>query len=460
MPLPDHRPVIIGAGVSGLFVSAALARAGVPHLLLGPPTPPGAPRLGESLDTIGSLELAAQVPELTEFRYRKDCIALHSSGRETGVFSFRELLASTRVRLVAHWMLGLPRSTPWTFHVDRYAFDDQLFTRCTASPLVTHSPLKVTEIKVEGDRVTALHLNDGQVLHPSHVFDATNHIRLLGRALGVEPISLDVPRYTVFARYFRPEGEGCDHEAGPNWLRTTHLVSLSVEAHGVEGLVWVLPMPGYVSIGVSMDEEAPRPDDARVLEIAEEVCRARGLDWRARYPTAGPSTAVRHRYFFHERVSGENWMMIGGSAFAMHLASSSGLTSALAMAKVAPEFLRHPRRVGRRLHRFVRWVVSGHATFDDISRSAEVVEEQRERWIREAYQRIANHAALCSVPLKRTLGVWAWWFLEWRLVTNRMFRSDEFHTRLLSPQANHAWMNARETEVRGDSIEQLLLEAG
>src|SRR5262245_9482752 len=64
------RPVILGAGLTGLAVSRALSSAGVAHALVGD-RPTETPRLGESLNAEGSLEAARQFPGLARFFSRK-----------------------------------------------------------------------------------------------------------------------------------------------------------------------------------------------------------------------------------------------------------------------------------------------------------------------------------------------------------------------------------------------------
>ncbi|MCB9761066.1 MAG: hypothetical protein H6739_14600 [Alphaproteobacteria bacterium] len=443
MPLPDQVPVVVGAGLAGLLTSVCLSKAGVRHALLGPPTPPDALRLGESVDAVGSLELAALLPELAEHLIRKDNVALHAAGGQCSVLDFIALLSAPRVRSSAHGLFGLPRSTPWLFHLQRYGFDPALFERCVADPLVSHGPQRVTEVEAEGDRVAALHLEDGAVVCPSHVFDATNHVRLLGKAFGVPPQLLGGPKVTVFTRYLRDD-DGCDHLTGPNWLRTSHLMALTEARHGFNGLVWCLPMPGFVSVGVSLEADAARPDDATVLDVAARAGVDRGVDWRGRYPIPGPVQALRHQYFFHERPWGGNWMMVGGSAFTMHLGASSGVSIALATARVAPGFLRRPQAVGRRLEGYVRRAIAAQETYDLLQYSEQVDQAAVERWVHEGIQRVTNHAALCGTPAHRLAGNLGWWMLQRRLLTWPGFGCPDALFTLPAGEASIGWMNARE----------------
>src|SRR5262245_40319780 len=72
-------PVILGAGLTGLAISRALSAAGIMHVLVGD-RPTEAPRLGESLNAEGSLEIARQFPDLARFLFDKQRLALFFGG--------------------------------------------------------------------------------------------------------------------------------------------------------------------------------------------------------------------------------------------------------------------------------------------------------------------------------------------------------------------------------------------
>jgi hypothetical protein len=58
------RLAILGTGLVGLAISRALATAGIHHVLVGDP-PTETPRVGESLNAEGSLEIARQFPDFS-----------------------------------------------------------------------------------------------------------------------------------------------------------------------------------------------------------------------------------------------------------------------------------------------------------------------------------------------------------------------------------------------------------
>ena len=69
--LEPATAVIIGCGLTGLAISRSLSKAGVRHLLLGKPAAKGTPRLGESINAEGTVDLEEFFPELKDTYFRK-----------------------------------------------------------------------------------------------------------------------------------------------------------------------------------------------------------------------------------------------------------------------------------------------------------------------------------------------------------------------------------------------------
>src|SRR3954469_472848 len=67
------RPIIIGSGLTGTAISCMLSRASVPHVLIGGP-PNALPRLGESLNLEGSLDVLRLFPRHSAFLFPKKVV--------------------------------------------------------------------------------------------------------------------------------------------------------------------------------------------------------------------------------------------------------------------------------------------------------------------------------------------------------------------------------------------------
>jgi hypothetical protein len=125
------RPVILGAGLSGLAVSRALSTAGIEHVLVGDP-PNETPRLGESLNAEGSLEIARQFPALARYFFDKQRVALFFGEHALAFESFQACTAP-----VYYTLFGYPKTAP-LLHVDRIGFDRALFEAAVADNHCLH----------------------------------------------------------------------------------------------------------------------------------------------------------------------------------------------------------------------------------------------------------------------------------------------------------------------------------
>ena len=112
----DPQPVILGTGLTGLAISRALAAASIQHVLVGT-QPSETPRLGESLNAEGSLELIRQFPDLEQFTFMKQQLSLFFDGY-LAAFD----LVRTSPERAFYPLLGLPARVPF-LHVDHFYLD-------------------------------------------------------------------------------------------------------------------------------------------------------------------------------------------------------------------------------------------------------------------------------------------------------------------------------------------------
>lgn len=191
------QTVIIGSGLSGLLISRALAAARVDHILVGGP-PDSAPRLGESL----SLEASVFAFDFLE-EFLPYFLSKHAVVGFIGEQVFACDLRIDRARLFFR-LLGY-RSPSALFHVDRIGLDAALYQSVVANSFCEHTDARVVDLRYDpgSDRVAAIHLDDGACLRPGIVFDATNHVRLVARAVGVPCRMLSGLQRVVHTHYRR-----------------------------------------------------------------------------------------------------------------------------------------------------------------------------------------------------------------------------------------------------------------
>ncbi len=336
-------PVIIGSGITGMFISRALSEQQIEHIMIGEPVTNDVPRLGESMNEIASIDLIQQYPEFSDYFfvkreitfYHKDKVALLNLRGKKGHTFFD-----------AYDKLGFNPQTEYAnmIHIDRLGFDRAMAASIKASPYCKIIPnVQVTgvEADVTGDTVSKLNLNNGQQLLCSYVFDATNHIRLLGQQLKLDAEVIDSPRYVFFTHYCRDKADMDHCLCGDEipWLHATNILRLHSDIDGIDGVAWCIPAGDYVSVGVSVDGEQGKTfEREQVISLLNQAYARRGLDYLSLFPHRREIVLVPGtRHFYYHKIFGKNWLMAGGAAAQFWFPSSSNLSISLMAAKIAPK---------------------------------------------------------------------------------------------------------------------------
>lgn len=403
MTATENKPLVVGCGLTGMVISDRLTRAGIPHVLLGDP-PDDRPRLGESLDPAGTLELLESYPEFDDFYYKKRRINVFAGDYAT-TCDFGQTLART----FGLRMMGF-ESPPEFLDVDRVGFDEALYEEVVASDycLRLESLVDSVDYDPETDAVEAVHLESGETTRPSYVFDCTNFVRLLGRALDVPVEWLGDPQRVVFTDYPASDGAGYVDTFDDKVVHADHLVRLYDDIDGLDGAAWAIPIGSYVSVGISMPKERDAPEADAVLERVEDAYRRRGLDLLDVVGDPKPPVDIPHQqYFIHERAYGRNWLLAGPSYGQFWFPSASGVGTSLVAATLAPRILDRPEEAGRQYQNYVDGLQDTHYVFDRlISRNhdeitRELVETESSRIIAENVKRVGRLAMMRKGPLAR-----------------------------------------------------------
>lgn len=365
---PVPVPVVVGTGLTGCALSRSLSRAGIPHLLVGPAPAGEGPRIGESLNLEGSLDLVDYFPELSSYYLAKTAVTAH-----VGDVEVRCDLNMQRGRASAAFYaaLGYPRPPDAFLHVERRGFDNDVFAAVVADPHCTHVDDRVERVDYDAarDRVVRLHLAGGAAIEPAAVFDATNHVRAIARHLGLRVTTLGAPQRAAYG-HFEYRGEPREDDA--LW-HSTHIVRMDRETDGVDALTWYIPLKGLASIGVGADfdpdDPAPAPDHALVVRAFHALERRGILPEGAFAIPERVRSIPRYDHFLHDRAYGSNWLLAGGTFCIMWFAASAGISSGFAAANCAPHFLRDPERYGRLYQEILIALQRPHAVFEWLRRS-------------------------------------------------------------------------------------------
>jgi flavin-dependent dehydrogenase len=351
-------PVVIGSGLTGLSISHRLSSASIDHVLIGR-RPDMSPRLGESMNLEGTLLLWEMFPQLSRFFFPKAQVLGYLGAHEV-VCDFD--VAQRRVSRLVFRALGYAPVTEF-LQVDRLGFDAALWELTAASEHCTQLDAQVAGLDFDAasDRFTAVRLSDGTTLHPSYLFDATNHGRLLGRTAKLAYRTLGVPQRVAYTHYRLPPGAPQGIE---DWERTTAIVRLFAESDGMEAIAWCIPLGDYVSVGLSMSaKESSLPDEELLAHAATAFARY-GVEYRQRYSEPAATKGLRHSYFAYNRAAGANWLLAGPSFCQVWWMAGAGVGTALAAARLAPKLLGDPTRWGGEYDRYMQRLVAIHETFD------------------------------------------------------------------------------------------------
>src|SRR5690348_16767788 len=80
-----HRlPVVLGAGITGMAISAKLSEAKTHHVVVGAPPPNRPPKLGESMEVLSSVLLDEMFPDLHEHFVSKKAVFFYTHGAVMG----------------------------------------------------------------------------------------------------------------------------------------------------------------------------------------------------------------------------------------------------------------------------------------------------------------------------------------------------------------------------------------
>ena len=351
-------PVVIGSGLTGLSISRCLSRASIDHLVIGR-RPEMSLRLGESLNLEGTLLLLEMFPELSRFFFpKRDAL---------GYFGDYEVVCDFEVsqRAISRAIFRTLGYTPAPelLQVDRVGFDAALWDLATGSEHCTVLEAPVTDLEFDAatDRFASLRLADETVLRPSHVFDATNHGRLLGRAANVAHHTLGEPQRVAYTHYHLAADAASDTDP---WELSTIVVRLFRASDGVDAVAWCIPLGNVVSVGVSMNAAETELDDDALLDRTATAFARYGVDFRRRYSSRAELKALRHSYFAYERASGTNWLLAGPSFCQVWWLAGAGVGTALAAAQLAPKFIEDPRTWGAEYDRYMKQLLPIHETFD------------------------------------------------------------------------------------------------
>lgn len=208
------------------------------------------------------------------------------------------------------------------FQVDRSVYDKILLDRAAELGCEVREKTGVTKVERDGDRITGLRLESGEVVTAKHYVDASGNVGLLRRALD---ISIEAPTTLRNIAIW-------DYWQNADWAVEIGVGGTRIQVLSLGwGWIWFIPMgPTRTSIGLVVPAEyykatGLRPGELYARALAEEP---RITELLKNAVSEGKLESTKDWSFLAERHFGENWFLVGECAGFADPILSAGVTMA------------------------------------------------------------------------------------------------------------------------------------
>jgi flavin-dependent dehydrogenase len=237
--------------------------------------------------------------------------------------------------------VGQRRAT--AFQVDRAVYDDILLRHAESLGCVVMEEMKVTGVEMEGDRLLSVSAEPssggaGRRLTAAHFVDASGHTGVLRRAIG---IGITVPtRLKNVAMW--------DYWENAEWAVKIGVGGTRVQIMSMKhGWIWFIPLgPTRTSIGLVCPADYYKASARRPEDLYAEAVHAepRIADLIAGATREGVVRTTKDWSYLADRLTGENWFLVGESAGFADPILSAGLTLAHTGAREVAHVILETRR--------------------------------------------------------------------------------------------------------------------
>lgn len=316
---------VVGGGAAGMATSIHLAKAGLKVVCIEADIDNSNP-VGESLDW-SAPELLSQLG-LPMDRLLEDGTATYK----------KHVILKVRGGAEQHyvpsdWLAKPPFNVELrTLHVDRTRLDHSI-RKILLDCGVTLLPGKVVRVERDGKRVSAVAVENGDIISSRWFVDAS------GSAASLFPRAFQLPLYG-----FGPRKVAMwDYFTVPESLEGT---TLHADGEGPPYMEWVWQIPihsdmlsvGYVATGDAIKEK--RQQGQTIESIFENhLRRFPELEKLLESSRAVSPRTTSFRCRVYGKISGPNWLVVGESAAMVDPMTSNGLTAALRHATEASSLI-------------------------------------------------------------------------------------------------------------------------
>jgi flavin-dependent dehydrogenase len=208
------------------------------------------------------------------------------------------------------------------FQVDRAVYDKILLDHAKEMGATVREETRVMEVLKEGDRVTGLRLDTGETLEADWYLDCSGHTAVLRRAMEVPTeVPTNLQNLAIW-RYWR----------NTEWASTAGVGGTRILVMSLGyGWIWFIPVgPDRTSIGLVVPQKYFKEKGQTPEDMYHEALRSEPLIGELTAPAQVEDKVhiTRDWNFVSERLTGENWFLVGESAGFADPILSAGMTLA------------------------------------------------------------------------------------------------------------------------------------
>ncbi|CAN5371545.1 hypothetical protein BH11ARM2_BH11ARM2_19880 [soil metagenome] len=208
------------------------------------------------------------------------------------------------------------------FQVDRAVYDEILLDHAVEMGAELFQPATVRQVLKDGDAITKLRLDDGREVKARYYLDCSGHSGLVRRAMGVE---VECPTGLQNIAIW-------DYWQNADWAVSIGVGGTRVQVISVPyGWIWFIPLgPSRTSVGLVVPASYYKESQLRPEELYADALKADPLivSLMKNAVSEGKFSTTKDWSFLADRVSGENWFLVGESAGFADPILAAGLTMA------------------------------------------------------------------------------------------------------------------------------------
>jgi len=210
------------------------------------------------------------------------------------------------------------------FQVERDRYDAILLDHAQEMGTDVRQETMVRRVLTEGDRITGLELDSGEVVRARHYVDCSGDAAILRKALGVETQAPTHLRNVAFWDYYD----------NAKWAVEIGIGGTRVQVRSLSyGWMWFIPLgPKRASVGLICPSEyykaSGKTPKELYLQAIEDQPEIKELLAEAKSDSGGTVLSTKNWSHLADRLAGENWWICGEAAGFADPILAAGMTLA------------------------------------------------------------------------------------------------------------------------------------